>query len=284
MKLLNLALIACATASLAACSSEKKSKDASDKDSVTESGYVIEKVSSKDSIAVDSCKAVADCSIDYIKASGDNKTVADSTSAWIRNILAVDKSVTMGAPLAKSVVDSHLQSSKEELTDWVKEIAKYPDDNYPPMSYEFSYSVKPVALTPSYVTMLYNSYVYMGGAHGGAESVGQTFSTKSGLKLTLDNMFKPESKDAVLELVEQGLMKQYFKVSDIKEFENELLLNGDPLPFPANTPYFEDGGVCFLYQQYEIAPYAAGMPACVIPFKTLEPYFSDLALGVIYAE
>lgn len=284
MKLLNLALIACATASLAACSSGKNSKDASDKDSVTESGYVIEKVSSKDSIAVDSCKAVADCSIDYIKASGDNKTVADSTAAWIRNILAADKSVTMGAPLAKSVVDSHLQSSKEELTEWVKEIAKYPDDNYPPVSYEFSYNVKPLALTPSYVTMLYNSYVYMGGAHGGAESVGQTFATKSGQKLTLDNMFKPESKDAVLALVKKELMKQYFKVSDVKEFENELLLNGDPLPFPANAPYFEDGGVCFLYQQYEIAPYASGMPACVIPFDTLKPYFTDLALSVVDAE
>jgi len=285
MKLLNLAFIAFMTASVAACSSGKKSKDTSDVGDGTsgQSGYVVDKVSGKDSISVGDCKAIADCSIEYIKASGDNAVLADSTDAWIRSMLAADKYVDMGAPMVRYVVGGKLKSSKEELSEWVKEIAKYPDENYPPMTYEFSYAVKPLSLTPSYVTMLYHSYVYMGGAHGGAESVGQTFAARSGQQLTLDNMFKPGSKDAVLALVGKELMKQYFNVSTLKELNDELLLNGQPLPFPANPPYFEDGGVCFLYQQYEIAPYSSGMPACLIPFDALKPYFSDLALKLVDA-
>lgn len=76
-------------------------------------------------------------------------------------------------------------------------------------------------------------------------------------------------------------MEQYFEVRTESELRDILLLNNEPFPFPQNPPYFEENGVCFLYQQYEIAPYAAGMPACVIPFETLRPYFTDDVLQML---
>lgn len=283
MKHVNYALLLCAAATLAACSTGKNSKDTAedDGDSASQSGYKIEKVSYKDSVTVGNCMAFADCSIEYIKPSESNTALVDSTDAWTRRMLGVDKSVEMGSPLARYVVDSMLGSSKEGLSDWVEMTAKYPDSDYPPMSYEFSYTVKPTALAPDYVTMGFNSFIYTGGAHGSSASICQTFAAENGQPLTLTNMFKPDSMDAVLALVEQGLMKQFFQVNTKKEFRDALLLGNEPLPLPSSTPYFEDGGVCFLYQQYEIAPYASGMPSCVIPFEKLKPYFSDLALKLI---
>ncbi|MDE6756943.1 MAG: hypothetical protein K2J66_07350, partial [Muribaculaceae bacterium] len=72
MKIINLALVAC-VASLVACNSEKSSKTASDENkegSVADDApaYVVEKVSYADSVVVDSCKAVAECSIEYLKS------------------------------------------------------------------------------------------------------------------------------------------------------------------------------------------------------------------------
>ena len=76
-------------------------------------------------------------------------------------------------------------------------------------------------------------------------------------------------------------MEQYFEVKTEKEFNDMLLVNNGTLSFPVNPPYFEEKGVCFLYQQYEIAPYAAGMPQCLIPFETLRPYFTEATLDLL---
>ena len=78
-----------------------------------------------------------------------------------------------------------------------------------------------------------------------------------------------------IHILKQNISRSHLDSRDI------LLLNNEPFPFPQNPPYFEENGVCFLYQQYEIAPYAAGMPACVIPFETLRPYFTDDVLQML---
>lgn len=284
MKIINLALIAC-VASLMACNSEKTSKtSAAGTDGQNDSdapGYVIENVSYKDSVMVKDSKAVAQCSIGYIKSGGNDKALVSAVDKWTRHMVNVnDTSVAMGEPLAKYVVKNALDSNAGDLRAWVESFGKDRDDSYFPMTYEFDYAVKPMVVTPRYVTMLFTSYVYTGGAHGGAAAIGQTFAADNGMALNLD-MFKEGTADKVLELVKKGLMEQYFEVSTEKEFKDMLLVNNGTLPFPANPPYFEEKGVCFLYQQYEIAPYSSGMPACVIPYDTLRPYFTDAVLKLL---
>lgn len=43
--------------------------------------------------------------------------------------------------------------------------------------------------------------------------------------------------------------------------------NGEQIPFPKYEPYYTEDGVCFIYQQYEIACYAAGRPTFTLPVK-----------------
>lgn len=280
MKLINFALIAC-VASFAACTSEKKSDNASDGATSTDgketAGYVVENVSYQDSINVGRSKAVASCSISYIKSAKAGDAVVKSTGNWIGQMLNDKNSREgVGEKLAKHVVDDMLAGSKDELGEW--DSASTAD--YPPMAYEYSYDVAPLVLEPGYVTMMYKSYIYTGGAHGGAAAIGQTFDAASGAPVAYD-MFKEGSRADVLRLVEKGLMEQYFKVDTQKEFYQGLLIDGQTLPLPANPPYFEKDGVCFLYQQYEIAPYSAGMPYCVIPYDTVKPYLTDAALKLL---
>lgn len=284
MKIINLAVVAC-MASLIACNSGKGTKDSDTRpdgqNDDAAPAYVVEKVSFKDSVVIGNSKAVAECSLGYLKSDDKDNPLVDSVDKWIRSMLKdSDSSVAMGEPLAKYVVKDVLGDNESDLREWNDTFGRDSVDGYPPMSYEFSYEVMPLVTAPRYVTMLYNSYIFTGGAHGGAASVGQTFAASDGNMLGMD-MFRPGTTDKVLELVKKGLMEQYFEVKTEKEFNDMLLVNNGTLPFPANPPYFEEKGVCFLYQQYEIAPYAAGMPQCLIPFETLRPYFTEATLDLL---
>lgn len=284
MKIINLAVVAC-MASLIACNSGKGTKDSDTRpDGQNEDAapaYVVEKVSFKDSVVIGNSKAVAECSLGYLKSDDKENALVDSVDKWIRSMLKdSDSSVAMGEPLAKYVVKDVLGDNESDLREWNDTFGRDSVDGYPPMSYEFSYEVMPLVTAPRYVTMLYNSYIFTGGAHGGAASVGQTFAASDGNMLGMD-MFRQGTTDKVLELVKKGLMEQYFEVKTEKEFNDMLLVNNGTLSFPVNPPYFEEKGVCFLYQQYEIAPYAAGMPQCLIPFETLRPYFTEATLDLL---
>ena len=128
--------------------------------------------------------------------------------------------------------------------------------------------------TDRYVTYLYSQEGYAGGAHGWHILQGQTFRKSDGRRIDYD-IFREESKDELAALVMDNVFTQYFD-SDRDQFENGLLIeNNDFFPLPKSAPIFREDGVEFVYQQYEIACYAAGMPACVISYDLLEPFLTQ---------
>jgi len=128
--------------------------------------------------------------------------------------------------------------------------------------------------TDRYVSYLYTQEGYSGGAHGWYMMIGQTFRKSDGRRIDYD-IFREESKDELAELVMDNIFTQYFD-SDKEQFDNGLLIeNNDYFPLPVNAPVFREDGVEFVYQQYEIAPYAAGLPACVISYDLIEPFLTQ---------
>lgn len=249
-------------------------------DAIEPTTYVVEKVSYADTVVVGTASANAQCNIAYLKSDDVNAPLIKSVNNWIREMLQdAPDSIVVGEPLAKSIVDDILNSKRADLTD-INDFAQENSDDFIPYREEYSYDIQPLSLSPRFITMMFQSYVYTGGAHGGTFCIGQTFSAIDGSTLDLD-MFKDDSTEKVLALIKKGLMSQYFEVDSEKEFYNQLLIEGSKLPFPATSPYFTDKGICFLYQQYEIAPYAAGMPKCVIPFEDIEQCLSAHARNLI---
>ena len=49
---------------------------------------------------------------------------------------------------------------------------------------------------------------------------------------------------------------------------------------PATSPYFTADGIVFTYQQYEIAPYAAGQPSFTLSYKDVASYLTKEAFEV----
>jgi hypothetical protein len=136
--------------------------------------------------------------------------------------------------------------------------------------------------TDRYVTYLYTQEGYSGGAHGWYLMEGQTFRKSDGRRIDYD-IFRTESMDELADLVKDNIFSQFFD-SDAREMENLLTMeNNDYFPLPQSAPIFREDGVEFVYQQYEIACYAAGMPACVISYDLLEPFLTQAGRWLVNA-
>lgn len=113
------------------------------------------------------------------------------------------------------------------------------------------------------VTFDYHSYEYMGGAHGGAASDGTTFRKTDGRRLGWDLFV---SGSGMQEVIKNGLM-EYFQVKTEEELTECLSLDNTVFfPLPQTPPLFQKDGILFIYQQYEIAAYAAGQPSFILPY------------------
>jgi hypothetical protein len=111
------------------------------------------------------------------------------------------------------------------------------------------------------ISIAINSYVNSGGAHGNSNVTFFNFNT-SGKRLSFNDLFTNKS-----ELITK--VKSYFDQET--EGNNMDYFFGKEFQLPANIG-FNDEGVIFFYNVYEIASYADGVTEFVIPFEEIEPF------------
>ena len=70
------------------------------------------------------------------------------------------------------------------------------------------------------------------------------------------------------------------KVSE-KDLNDHLFVDNGVIPIPAHAPYLAADGVHFIYQQYEIGPYAIGMVSFTVPYAEIKQYPSKEALQLV---
>lgn len=194
------------------------------------------------------------------------------------DMLALAKSV-------KSTLDSLSKADCNERNSYVISDTTLTDadkkmicESWP--GWEYDITVKKVADTLSYVVFSSFNYVYMGGAHGGVSGAGYlTFDRKSGRLFT--DFLKEECFAELKPLVRKGLCHYLAEGGEEVTEENldTCLFDTDgPAALPAFAPYPTPEGLAFVYQQYEIAPYAAGMPSFTINYEDVKPYLTERAV------
>ena len=114
--------------------------------------------------------------------------------------------------------------------------------------------------TGRYVTYEFVIYNFYGGAHGLSSHSGITFDKKTCQPMTLVN-----GDETLCKLITERLHRDY----DSVEFEKE------PVPMPQTLPFMKDGKIVFIYQPYEIGPFALGMPECSFYPYEIEKWLTD---------
>lgn len=112
--------------------------------------------------------------------------------------------------------------------------------------------------------ILVDQYSYLGGAHGSTLREGLTFSINTGKQLELGDLMKaaPNYNQYLEKMLKE-------RTKDVSFPDVSPGLNAKP------DFYVKEGGIAILYQQYEIAPYAAGIPTYEFNFTELLPQGTD---------
>ena len=189
---------------------------------------------------------------------------------------------------AIEVLDSNAASDYEERSKYILEDEDLTDEqkkdileNTPRFEYDFT--LEKQYETDRFVVFNSTDYIYLGGAHGGVIGQGSpTFDKKDGHRV--EKFIKDDALTQMQSLMTAGLV-EYFSDGDdtinAGNVRDYLFLDDETIPFPSWTPHPTEEGLCFVYQQYEIAPYAAGMPSFIIPYDALRPYLTPEAANLL---
>lgn len=129
-------------------------------------------------------------------------------------------------------------------------------------------------LTPDVLVIDIFSYGYVDrSAHGMQTRRFLNYSIKEHTLLTADKMFKPESADSISTLIAATAAKKYPEgtlFSDAK--------------FPLTNFKITEQEIVFIYQPYDVGPYAAGIIEIPISQHTLQPYMTPTAISTLGLE
>jgi hypothetical protein len=192
-----------------------------------------------DSINAATLKEIIDRTPSFEKKSAA-KTIADAATAFIREAEEVQR------------------DEKEIILPW-----------------ESSISGQVLLDQPGIVTVSIQSYTFTGGAHGMSVTNNMVFDTLTGKQFTLDDLFVPGFGVRLDHLIDRRFRQMHGLKPDEPLtgdkgglFENRIVHN--------NNFAVTGSGIRFLYNQYEIAPYAVGDIEIDLAFDDLRDILKNL--------
>ena len=182
----------------------------------------------------------------------------------------------------KSAIDDYFSDIVENFNVGIEDMneeAKQQNEEMGEDEYEMKYSdnitVDIKRCDNKVLSFILNDYVYMGGAHGGGSFTGVSFDVETGKQIALDdlgdaNSIRDTSKEYILNTIATSSDEAKASLFDddvinYKDTIDELFSNGNQPEF-----YLDTLGITFIFQQYDIAPYAAGMISFTVPYSEYE--------------
>ena len=236
--------------------------------------------------------ASADAQQDTLQTDTVTYLLGDSTH---HIVMKADWPVADGDSLAVAV-RSYIDHEREELQQFFRDNAS----EY--AVFEGESQIRKIHETTGYVTYLNTSDFFQGGLHGSHLVIGTTFRKSDGsqigytstfdeealtFKITGQRLFKDTTAPAFCQLLKEGVRSYFSEGMDTICTDADLkdmtlgVEDIDRLPIPQFAPYFTPDGLLFIYQQYEIAPYAVGLPSFTIAYDKLCPFLTDEAAALL---
>jgi hypothetical protein len=116
-------------------------------------------------------------------------------------------------------------------------------------------------------TLETNSYTFQGGAHGGSYTFFINWDTKADKNLALEDILVDGYKTKLTQVADT-IFRQQEKLSDTSSLAKDYFFKDDKFKLNRNfsiTPL----GLKFVYNIYEIKPYAAGCTELLIPYNKI---------------
>lgn len=192
-----------------------------------------------------------------------NQVPQGSNLAKIKELVQKKQNLT-SSKTAKQVVEKNKNDYFKEYLEANKEF----DQEYAYMAnWERQSNVNVLFNDNYFVTLAFSVYQYSGGAHGGYSENFLIIDTKNGKEVKLNDIFDKTS----LSTLQKRILKKAYAYTNS---ENATSLEDagylvDKIDVTENIS-LNSRGITFVYQQYEIAPYAAGMPAFFFTWEEIK--------------
>jgi hypothetical protein len=137
-----------------------------------------------------------------------------------------------------------------------------------PMHFELDSKVNVIRQDSSLVGLEFNGYQFVGGAHGATLIKYFNWDVSARKKIELASLFKP-GYEAQLTQVAEAIFRKQENLTPTASLKNDYFFTGGKFSLNKNfliTPV----GLKFLYNQYEIKPYAAGQTVVDIPYDQIK--------------
>lgn len=286
-------------AALTACGHRASTDSGVDADSVSIDSTVVANEAAllkTDSIDIELTDTMADVHVSVDWPVEGNDTLLQGIRQYILKQLGIKKCTDIKAEIKKVAKTQY----HELKTQWQEDRECRGEDMG--MIYSSYQRISVDEESDTYVTYSYCTEGFTGGAHGYATATGITISKATGKEIGYEseynantmtfsikrqNLFRSTKSAGLYKLIKEGVKDYFSDLEDHRISDEELadVLQNVPdvnhIPVPQFPPTFTKNGLVFLYQQYEIGPYAVGMPNFCIPYKKVLPYLTEEAAALV---
>ena len=286
-------------AALTACGHRASTDSGVEADSVSiDSTVVANEVAllKTDSIDIELTDTMADVHVSVDWPVEGNDTLLQGIRQYILKQLGIKKCTDIKAEIKKVAKTQY----HELKTQWQEDRECRGEDMG--MIYSSYQRISVDEESDTYVTYSYCTEGFTGGAHGYATATGITISKATGKEIGYEseynantmtfsikhqNLLRSTKSAGLYKLIKEGVKDYFSDLEDHRISDEELadVLQNVPdvnhIPVPQFPPTFTKNGLVFLYQQYEIGPYAVGMPNFCIPYKKVLPYLTEEAAALV---
>lgn len=216
----------------------------------------------------DSPKCIVEMSVHHAKGNGgkDEGKVAKAVNGTIAEELFGIQESTVEAAM-----DSFACKYMQEYVKAMKPLyANDRNDAARHAWYEYRYSIKTEIRTErrNVDTYVINTSYYEGGAHGIEQTKVINFNAKTGSVMRLKDIFVPGYEKRLNDILFDAL-KEKTGAGSIIELQDKGYLCTTEMFAPENF-IMKDKSIIFIYNVYEIAPYASGKTELDIPYSDIE--------------
>lgn len=186
----------------------------------------------------------------------DFSTDASQTQLWVDAVL-------------EDLSDSYYASSAQMLESAQSHYQDFQDSFYCYSNY-LNMTVK--RHDGEVMSLLTMNSTYSGGAHPSSIQSAYTFDLSQCRLLQLEDLLEPDREVALHELVLKELETRYYNGTTLMLYEGYQESVAGMMTYGTMTEnwYFTSDGLTLYFNQYEIAPYAAGIIKVEIPYASLE--------------
>lgn len=166
----------------------------------------------------------------------------------------------------------YIETKKREYTGLLPEglTIEEAGEEYFWLRCDHTYSIdsEVIAGYKGYINYVISFFEFAGGAHPSSWCTILNFDPKNGQEIVPDDFMKGNYESVLLPFIKAGIAK-HFEKETFEEVVQEGLLFEEEIPLASNFIIGAEE-ITFVYNRYEIAPYAAGEIPVSIPLKEIE--------------